>query len=87
VIYRAIYQLISGDLSADISNIGRFLLQMIWRTIFSYRIGSRQKRRYQMISRSTRTIFKTGIWRTELSLGIIRCVIQWDNGVQGLADG
>jgi len=45
---------ISGDLSADISNIGRFLLQ----TIFSYRIGSRQKRRYQTISRPR---FKTGL--------------------------
>jgi len=43
-IYRAIYQLISGDLSAYISNISRFLLQTIWRTIFPYRIGSRQKK-------------------------------------------
>jgi len=25
-----------------------FLLQMIWRTIFPYRIGSRQKRRYRL---------------------------------------
>jgi len=52
---------ISGDfigryratLSADISNIGRFLLQTTWRTIFPYRIGSRQKRRYRTISRPT----------------------------------
>jgi len=54
---------ISGDLSADISNIGRFLLQTIWRTIFSYCIGSRQKRRYRTISRLTRLIFKRGHWR------------------------
>jgi len=39
-----------GDLSTDISNIGPFLLQMIWRTIFPYRIGNRQKRRSADIS-------------------------------------
>jgi len=38
---------------ADISNIGHFLLQMIWRTISQYHIGSRQKRRYRPISRPT----------------------------------
>ena len=50
-----IYRPISGDLSTDISNIGHFLLQ----TIFLYRIGSRQKKRYQTMSRPTRPIFKT----------------------------
>jgi len=55
-----IYRLISGDLSADILNIGRLLLQTLWRTIFPYRIGSRQKRLYRTISRMTRPIFKTG---------------------------
>jgi len=58
--YRAIYRPISGDLSADISNIGLFLLQTIWRTISLYRICSRQKRKYRTISRLTRSIFKTG---------------------------
>jgi len=46
-----IYRPISGNLSADISNIGRFLLQTIWQMISSYRIGSRQNRRYRTISR------------------------------------
>jgi len=45
--YRVTYR----PIFADISNIGHFLLQTIWRTIFSYRIGSRQKRRYRTISR------------------------------------
>jgi len=56
---------IPGDLLLDIGRfIGRyfkyrpFLLQTIWRMIFSYRIGNRQKRRYRTISRP---IFKTGI--------------------------
>ena len=53
-----IYQPISRDLSADISNIGRFLLQTIWQTISPYCIGSRQKKRYRLISRP---IFKTGV--------------------------
>jgi len=60
VIYRTIYRPISGNLSGDISNISRFLLQTIWRTIFPYRIDSRQKRRYRTISRPYRPIFKTG---------------------------
>jgi len=54
VIFWAIYR------PADISNFSRFLLQTIWRTIFPYRIGNRQKKRYRPISRPTRPIFKTG---------------------------
>ena len=59
-----IYRPISGNLSADISNIGRFLLQTIWRTISPYRIGSRQKKRYRTISRP---IFKTGVMTAGIS--------------------
>ena len=60
MIYRVIYRQISGDLSADILNIDHFLLQMILRTIFTYRIGNMQKKRNRTISRPTRPIFKTG---------------------------
>jgi len=37
------------------------LLQTIWQTIFSYRIDSREKRRYRTISQPNRPIFKTRI--------------------------
>ena len=61
MILRAIYRPILGNLSDDISNIGRFLLQMIWWTIFQYRVSSRQKRRYRLIFRLSRMIFKIGL--------------------------
>ena len=66
MISRAIYCPISGNLPADILNIGCFLLQLICVNDFPYRIYSRQKMRYRPISRLTRLIFKTGLQRNDI---------------------